>query len=73
MVVVGLCRDVQDQSGVCKKPLLRQIKQRFVVLLLVLGKRSQVEHCPAELAWLLVPSVGCDPHQGLTTWICRQT
>lgn len=38
----------------CKKPLARQLKQRFVVLLLRSGKkRSQVERCPEELAWLL--------------------
>lgn len=62
VVSAGLC---------CKKPLERRVKQRFVVLLLCLGKkRSQVEHCPVELAWLLIPGVDHDLHQGFVMQIC---
>lgn len=58
-VSAGLC---------CNEPALRQLKQRFVFLLLCLGKKSmQMESCPLELAWLLVPGVDCGPchHAGL--------
>lgn len=58
MVPAGLC---------CKKPLTRRLKQRFVILLLRSGKkRSQVECCPADLAWLHIPGVDSDPHEGFT-------
>lgn len=63
--LAGLC---------CKKPRVRRLKQRFGILLLRSGRRSsQAERCPADLAWLLVPGVGCDPHQGLTARICPWT
>lgn len=71
----GSCRTRAVSAGLCcKKPLARRLKRRFVVLLLHSGKkRSQVEHCPVELAWLLVPDVDHDPCQGFVTWICPQT
>lgn len=64
-VSAGLC---------CKKPLARRLKQRFVVLLLCLGKkRSQVEHCPVELARLLIPGVDRDLQQRFVMQICPCT